>query len=149
MKKQGGRLTVTSIDPDGIADACGLEVEIFLNTCETLGIDHFDLPTITNLLIDAGEQFSGSNAIEAARDWLDEGFDASSTRDWVSAGFWSPYLVSKLYEIGIDANEARLISEGLMSRGYNWGSSPIDALCNGDIGLESFTLHSVQCSVHG
>lgn len=128
----------TKFDLNAFANLLKKDVQIFLEACEMLKVMDQDFPSIVKLLIIAGEKFTGSNAIDAARDWIDERFDAEGTSEWIEAGFWNPYAAGKLSKIGIYADEATAIADSLVYRQIH--PNPINAFCNGDLGLETFVI---------
>ncbi len=138
MINQNAKVGDAKLDLDAFATFLNKDVQLFLEACEILRVMDQDLPSIVKLLIIAGEKFTGSNAIDAARDWIDESFDAEGASEWIEAGFWNSYAAGKLQKIGIFADEATAIADSLVYSQIH--ESPIDAFCNGDLGLEVFVV---------
>ena len=96
-----------------------------------------ELQEITHLLTGLGDRFSGNNAKDMGQEWLDQGFDANSARDWCDIGVWDPATAATLRDAELTPQEVKDAADRLIEAEetryvtYTDGC-PIYSCCNND-----------------
>jgi len=104
-----------------------------------------EIADMVAILESHGPRFSGNNAAETAREWLDYGFTPKQADEWCEIGVWNPATAAAFQDAGLSPDESRSAAERLIEAEQakwtdeNWGYSrytdgdPIYAACNYDI----------------
>lgn len=126
-------------DIDSLIDEMESDVIDMLAIFEALGIEDDDLPAMIRVVHAAGERFHGNSAVDIARDWIDNDFDAESAEQWMDAGFWNPSTAAACRDSGMEPSDAEDAAAWLIERdgaeAYTDGS-PIYAACNNDLDVQ-------------
>lgn len=94
----------------------------------------FPVMDVSRILECAGHAFSGNDTEhckEIAEEWLEEfEGDTRAIEAWVTAGYWSPSTARIVSDIGYTPRHTPSFKEPRSD-----GSSPVYALCNGDVNV--------------
>jgi len=101
---------------------------------------------IEEILIAAGDMFSGNEPDETAAEWADEGFTPEQVQSWVDVGCWDALTAAALRDAKVTPERAAERAADLIDAAggkieaadvYTDGS-PMYATCNGDLSLDEF-----------
>lgn len=97
------------------------------------------LNSVANILKLHGDRFAGDNAVDAADEWIDNGFSVIQVEDWCEVGVWDVETAATFRDAGLTPSQVKDGADRLVDgmddeeriRTYTDGC-PIYSVCNGD-----------------
>jgi hypothetical protein len=123
-------------DIDKLVETLDGDTPMMLEVFEALAIEEEELPAMIRVVYTAGERFHGDRAVEIAKEWISEGFDADEAGEWMAEGFWNPEAAAACRDAGLDSDDAAEAAKKLVEAAgddnpYTDGD-PIYSVCNDD-----------------